>query len=75
MESDEEKRPKVQVLPQPLTAGIAPQIVTINNADADAWNAMQMEASEHLTLYEQVKQLEQTRREHVQLNCDVGENE
>ena len=75
MESDQEKRLMVQVLPKPLATRIAPQIVTINNADADAWNAMQMEASENLTLFEQLKRLDQACQAVVQMICDVGENE
>jgi uncharacterized damage-inducible protein DinB len=63
----------IQVLPQRLATGSAPEIVSIINADADAWNAKQIEASEHLTLSEQLKQLEQARQELVQVIRDVGE--
>jgi uncharacterized damage-inducible protein DinB len=63
----------VQVLPQRLATGITPEIVSIINADADAWNAKQIEASEHLTIYEQLKQLEQARQALVQVLRDLGE--
>ena len=67
------ERLMVQILPQRLATGITPEIVSIINADADAWNAKQIEASEYLTLSEQLKQLEQARQALVQVLRDVGE--
>ncbi len=69
----DQERLVAQVLPQRLATGITPEIVSIINADADAWNAKQIEASEHLTLYEQLQQLEQARQALIQVLCDVGE--
>lgn len=69
----DQERLVAQVLPQRLTAGGAPQIVTLINADADAWNARQIEASEFLTFSEQLQQLEQARQALVQTIHDVGE--
>lgn len=62
-----------RVLPQRLATGITPEIVSIINADADAWNAKQIEASEHFTFSEQLKQLEQARQALVQVLSNVGE--
>ncbi len=69
----DQERLVVQVLPQRLATGITPEIVSIINVDADAWNAKQIEASERLTLNEQMKQLEQARQALVQVLRDVGE--
>ena len=69
----DQERLVAQVLPQRLTTGVAPQIVTLINADADAWNASQIQASESLTFSEQVQQLEQARQALVQMIQDVGE--
>lgn len=63
----------VQVLPQRLATGITPPILSIINADADAWNAQQIAASEHLTFNEQLNQLEQARQALVQMLRDIGE--
>jgi len=63
----------VQVLPQRLATGIVPEIVSIINADADTWNAKQIEANEHLTLSEQLKQLKEARQALVQVIHDIGE--
>ena len=69
----DQERLVVQVLPQRLATGIAPEIVSIINADADAWNEKQIEASECLTFNEQMKHLEQARQALVQALRDVGE--
>jgi uncharacterized damage-inducible protein DinB len=69
----DQERLVAQVLPQRLATGITPEIVSIINADADAWNAKQIEASEHLTFEEQLKQLEQARQALVQVLRDLGE--
>jgi len=69
----DQERLVAQVLPQRLATGITPEIVSIINADADAWNAKQIEASEHLTFYEQLNQLEQARQALVQVLHDLGE--
>lgn len=69
----DQERLVAQVLPQRLTTRIAPRIVALINADADAWNARQIEASESLTFSEQVQQLEQARQALVQVIRDVGE--
>ena len=69
----DQERLVAQVLPQRLATGITPEIVSIINADADAWNTKQIEASEHLAFSEQLKQLEQARQALVQVLRDVGE--
>jgi uncharacterized damage-inducible protein DinB len=69
----DQERLVAQVLPQRLATGITPEIVSIINADADAWNAKQIEASEHFTFSEQLKQLEQARQALVQVLRDAGE--
>jgi uncharacterized damage-inducible protein DinB len=69
----DQERLVAQVLPQRLATGITPEIVSIINADADASNAKQIEASEHLAFNEQLKQLEQARQALVQVLRDVGE--
>lgn len=68
-----QERLVAQVLPQRLTTGVAPQIVALINADADAWNAKHIEVSESLTFSEQVQQLEQARQALVQVIHDIGE--
>jgi len=69
----DQERLVVQVLPQRLATGIVPEIVSIINADADTWNAKQIEANEHLTLSEQLKQLKEARQALVQVIHDIGE--
>ncbi len=69
----DQERLLVQVLPERLATGITPEIVSVINADADAWNAKQIEASVRLTFNEQTKQLEQARQTLVQVLCEVGE--
>ncbi len=69
----DQERLVAQVLPQRLATGITPEIVSIINADAGAWNAKQIEASEHLTFSVQLKQLEQARQALVQVLRDVGD--
>ncbi len=69
----DQERLVAQVLPLRLATGITPEIVSIINADADAWNAKQIEASEHLDFSEQLKQLEQARQALVQVLRDVGD--
>ncbi len=69
----DQERLVAQVLPQRLATGITPEIVSIINADAAAWNAKQIEASEHLDFSEQLKQLEQARQALVQVLRDVGD--
>ncbi len=62
-----------QVLPARLGRGFSPEIVSIINADADAWNARQIEANEHLSPREQLRQLQQARQELLRLLLDMGE--
>ncbi len=69
----DQERLVARVLPQRLATGITPEIVSIINADADAWNAKQIEASKHFTFSEQLKQLEQASQALVQVLRDVGE--
>ncbi len=47
----DQERLLVQVLPERLATGITPEIVSVINADADAWNAKQISSIRSYTTF------------------------
>jgi len=63
----------VQMLPERLATGVTPKVLSDSVADEDAWNAQEVNSSEHMTPQEQLAQFQQTRQDLLQLIHDIGE--